>query len=56
MGDRPRGHMPLIAPDCMSLGAPGTNPYDLGNAHFYVMLIFQLNNRTKEDGKLTIKL
>ena len=30
MGDTPRGHMLLTAPDCMRLGAPGTNPYNLG--------------------------
>ena len=29
----PRGHLPLIAPNCMSLSALGTNPYNLGN-HF----------------------
>ena len=30
MGDTPRGIMPLIAPNCMSLGSLRTNPYNLG--------------------------
>ena len=30
MGDTPREHMPLTAPDFMILGALGTNPYNLG--------------------------
>ena len=33
MGDTPRGHLPVIAPVFMSLGAPRTNPYNLGT-HF----------------------
>ena len=30
MGDTPRGYIPLTAPNCMSLGAVGNNPYNLG--------------------------
>ena len=30
MGDTPKGHLPLIALDCISLGEMGINPYIIG--------------------------